>query len=91
MTQRNHFQITGVLSARSTPHEKATTAMTDILRDQEASFHSSARLVLCTILYIVLVLACMALTFPIPLPTISLYAGLTSAVAQLLLVFVALA
>jgi hypothetical protein len=39
----------------------------------------------------VLVLACMALTFPIPLPTISLYAGLTSAVAQLLLVFVALA
>ena len=65
--------------------------MTDVLRLQEASLHSSARLVLCTLLYIVLVLACMALTFPIPLPTITVYAGLTSAVAQLLLVFVALA
>jgi hypothetical protein len=65
--------------------------MTDVLQAQHESFHSSARLLLCTLLYIVLVLACMALTFPMPLPTISLYAGLTSAVAQLLLVFVAVA
>ncbi len=84
-SQLNHWALSAVHPS------KDTAAMTDILQLQEASFHSSARLVVCTIVYIVLVLACMALTFPTPLPAISLYAGLTSAVAQLLLVFVAVA
>ena len=89
MTRRTTFE-SPAFCRRSTPR-KNTAAVTDVCQLPETSLHSSARLVLCTFLYIVLVLACMAHTFPIPLPTISVYAGLTSAVAQLLLVFVALA